>query len=928
VQPVAGTRAGRDVVGREAELAAVESFLAAASSSAQTLVLEGEPGVGKTTLWRAGVTEARRRGLRVLACSPGSGETSLAFTGLGDLLREALRDVRETLPAPQRHALEVALLLESPAGAAADQRTVAAATLSALGELAERGPVVVAVDDLQWVDDASQQALGFAARRIGEALVSVFVARRPEARGSERPALEVALEHRHEGRIRRIAVGPLSPAALHGVIQGELGTSFPHGVLARLHATSGGNPFYALELARALLRRPGPLEPGQALPVPDSLHELVRARLDVLPAPVQDLLTVAAALADPTLETVDAMDAGASVDDAVRAGVLELDSTGRLRFAHPLLASAAYGRLGPRARRELHGRLATVVGGEERARHLALAASGPSAPVAEALHEAARHAAGRGAISVAAAFAEEAVRLTSPDDADRMTQRRLDAAGFEMRNGDTERARAHLEPLVLELPPGPTRAGVVLRLARLHEHGPAGALELCREAIAEAGDDLGRSAEAHQLAAEMAMLSGDVVGGLDYARTASGLAEAAGDQAILIESLGTLCHYETYRGTIASGLIERAVELERRAPRPSNNYSPREILGLRLMYGDRLDEARVLLEESLAAATELGDELDRASLLIHLTQLECRAGRLADADRNARDAVLTHEQAGFMPSAARFATSLVSAHLGLVDVARAAGEEGASLGAAGRNEVFRVLNLWALGFLELSLGNATAAATLLRSLPEELHVMGYGNPGVRPVYADSIEARIAVDDLHVDAEIDTLESRGRELDYPWALATAARCRGLLLAARGDPDGAIGELERALTEHRRSPQPLEHGRTLLALGATQRRAKRRGDARETLTAALALFDEVGTPLWAEKAAAELARIPGRAPSSGGLTETERRIAELVATGLANKEVASRLFVTVRTVEANLSKVYAKLGVRSRTELAGRIGRPPG
>ena len=206
--------------------------------------------------------------------------------------------------------------------------------------------------------------------------------------------------------------------------------------------------------------------------------------------------------------------------------------------------------------------------------------------------------------------------------------------------------------------------------------------------------------------------------------------------------------------------------------------------------------------------------------------------------------------------------------------------------------------------------------------------MGFRNPGVRPVYADAIEAQIGAGDLEVESLIDELERRGRALDYPWARAVAARCRGLLLAARGNLQAAIGELERALAEHQRSTQPLERGRTLLCLGSAYRRAKRRGDARRTLTEALELFDELGAPLWAERAAAELARVPGRAPAAGGLSETERRVAELVAEGLSNKEIAARLFVAVRTVEANLSKVYAKLGVRSRTELVGRLGRQDG
>jgi DNA-binding CsgD family transcriptional regulator len=437
--------------------------------------------------------------------------------------------------------------------------------------------------------------------------------------------------------------------------------------------------------------------------------------------------------------------------------------------------------------------------------------------------------------------------------------------------------------------------------------------------IAEGVDDPS-GAEARQLAAEMAMLSGDVSGALDHAREAVALAERAGDAAILVESLGTLCHYETFTGRITPGLLERAVELEQTVVRPSNNYSPREILGLRLMYADRLDAARGLLEASLVAATEL----DRMSLLVHLTQLESRAGNLARAREHAREGNLVAEQqGGWALSAGAFVTALAAALVGQVDQAREAAERGTAFAAETETGLFRILNLWARGFLELSLGDAAVADRHLHELPERLEGMGYVNPGVRPVYGDAIEARIAVGDLGVEELIERLAGRGELLDQPWAQATAGRCRGLLLAARGDVHGALAALEAALEHHERSPQPLERGRTLLVLGALQRRAKRRGEARDTLRRALELFDLVGAALWAEKAAEELARIPGRGRSSGELTETERRVAELVTGGLSNREVAATMFVSVRTVESNLSRIYAKLGVRSRTELVRRL-----
>ena len=190
--------------------------------------------------------------------------------------------------------------------------------------------------------------------------------------------------------------------------------------------------------------------------------------------------------------------------------------------------------------------------------------------------------------------------------------------------------------------------------------------------------------------------------------------------------------------------------------------------------------------------------------------------------------------------------------------------------------------------------------------------------------ADTLEALIAVGELDEAERILVLwEERARSLDRAWALAWLARCRALLLAARGDLQGALAAFEAALAEHARSVDPFHHARTLLALGVTQRRAKQRGTARATLERALEIFERLGAPLWAERARAELARIGGRAPSRGELTESEHRIAALVAEGHTNREVAAALFLTEHSVETVLSRVYRKLGVRNRVELITRM-----
>ena len=230
-----------------------------------------------------------------------------------------------------------------------------------------------------------------------------------------------------------------------------------------------------------------------------------------------------------------------------------------------------------------------------------------------------------------------------------------------------------------------------------------------------------------------------------------------------------------------------------------------------------------------------------------------------------------------------------------------------------------------LGFIELSRGDPAAALGYLERAWEIRDSVRVLEPGHRLELADTLEALIAVGKLEeAEQKLVPWEERARALDRSWALAITARCRALILAARGDLAGAEAGFERALAEHARTQDPFQHARTLLAQGVTQRRAKQRGAARATLEQALASFERLGAPLWAEKARSELARIGGRAPSRGELTEAERRIAALVAEGRTNREVAAALFVTEHTVEGALTRVYRKLGVRSRAELAHRLG----
>jgi hypothetical protein len=387
-----------DVVGREDELSALDAVLdrLTATGRPSAVALEGDAGIGKSTLWLALVDNARKRGLRVLVARPLEAERGLAHAGLGDLLDGVLAHVLPILTPPRRRALEVALLVEDASEAPVDARALGVAVRGALEALASERPLVLAIDDLQWLDESSASALGFALRRLPDAPILLLWTRRL-GEGTELSAVESALD---QDRVERVPVGPLSVGAIHRIVHGRLSRAVARPTLLRLHEISGGNPFYALELARTL---GDDADPTQPLRVPKRLEELVSARLEGFSGATYEALVLASAHARLT----PAMLAAAGVppdalDPALRENVVEL-SSGAVRFTHPLLASTLYGGLSTAERQRAHRRLAELVDDPvARARHLAISADLPDATLAAELEKAADAAGAHGAASVAA----------------------------------------------------------------------------------------------------------------------------------------------------------------------------------------------------------------------------------------------------------------------------------------------------------------------------------------------------------------------------------------------------------------------------------------------------------------------------------------------------------------------------------------------
>jgi DNA-binding CsgD family transcriptional regulator len=903
--------ASTPVVGRQEELADLERFLAAGSGLPAALVLEGEPGIGKTTLWRSAVAAAARSYL-VLSAQPVAGEVELSHASLADLLEPCVADVLPALPRPQRRALEAALLLVELEGDPPQPRAVAAGFLGVLRALARERPVLVALEDIQWLDTSSRAVLEFALRRLRTEPVAVLVSVRADAAEQT-----LGFTSQFE-RVARIRLGGLELHDLQLLLRERLALELTRQTLRQVVDASGGNPFFALELGRALDRSAEPVAPGEPLPVPATLKELVARRLTVLPPATLDGLRLAALAGDCPLDLLAravGADPAELLRPAVEAEVIDV-SGGRVRFTHPLLASVARAGANGAVRRQAHRRLATaVVDPEQRARHLALAADGPDAGVAAELDRAAGDASRRGAPAAAAELARLAAELTPPGAADDRDDRLIAAAELHRLAGEHMVTRSLLEPLVDELPAGRRRARALFCLGWTEDVHRG--RELCEQALDEAEGAPDLTAAIRHVLGYVELVAGRLPQAREQASAAVRDAEAAGDRLTYAHATSLLFLVDVRAGrTPRDDALSEALELEQAidaAPRPT---PPSVVHSLRLMYRDRFDEARDAFAHALRRAANRGDEEMVEAVLFHSARLELRAGDWTRAAALADQiSELGGQDLGHRSGLRAWIRAQLAAHRG----DESAPADAAAAVAAGGGLEVRELEMQALrGFVALSRGEAAEAARLLEPLPPRLRDLGYGEPSYLQAIPNLAEAYVELGrpaDAH--ALLEWHERHSRALDHPLGLVQAARCAGLLAAAAGEVDDALGQFDAALA--RRLPEPLENARTLLARGIVLRRAKRRRDAREALDAALAIFDGLGATHWSARARAELARVAGRQPSRERLTATEQRVADLVVEGRSNREVAAALFITVKGVEAHLSRIYRKLGVKSRAEL---------
>jgi DNA-binding CsgD family transcriptional regulator len=924
-------------MGRAAERAAVDAFLSAVTGGSQTLSVLGEIGVGKSTLWRHAVHRGRELGYEVLRCTPAEADSRSSFAGLGDLLERLDPALFTGLPQPQRYALEVALLRREATDAPPERRTVAVAVTAVVRALAEQRPVLLAVDDAHWLDEPTAGVLEHLGRRLTTERVGVLACRRTEP-GPATPPYPCPAPPAH--RTTTLLLGPLELPALHRLVRARTGLTLARPLLLRVHAASGGNPFFALQIAAALQRSAGHLAPGEPLPLPQSLQGLVGERIGELPERTREALLYAAALSHPTGELVRAAVgvapfAVSGLAEGELRGIIEIRHD-RIRFTHPLFASTVYAAAPAEVRRAAHRRLAQVVTDpEQRAWQLALATAAPDAGVADSLAAAAGLAERRGAPGTAAELWELAAQRTPGDAAPAAHRRRAAAAACHFSAGDAARARTMLQQAAPALPPGPERVRALVKLAEIvsdEGDGARRAVQLCTEGLAETGDD-------DLLTVELLARRGwfathdapEQERSLDAALEIIAAGRVRPDRDLHACVLAAAAMYRFVNGgPIAHEWIARARTLVDPQSRTWPARAARTCLGLWAKVLDPAD-ARTLFEAENALARQHGDELVLGRTHMHLAEVEFRLGDWPAARRHAATSREIMEQTGRRRwlGLALYAQAQVDGYAGQVGTARAVAAQGLEVAAEVGDPCVAALHHQALGGIALGLGELETADGHLSAAAGLVWQTGMVEPARFTFQPDQVEVAIGLGRLDTAAEqLGWLDRRIAVAPRPWLIAAAERCRAALQAALGDLDAAAEAVAAARQACAELRMPFELARVRLVEGRICRARRRKLAAREALTAARGLFTDVGAPAWAAQADAELRRCGLRRSSPAELTPTEDRVASLVAGGLTNREVAAIAYISVKTVEANLSRIYRKLGVRNRRELARAVVRPAG
>ena len=914
------------LLGRDA---ALELAFATLQNTGRVL-LEGPAGIGKTTMLQALIDLAAERGLLVLRCAPTETEAALPLAALADLLHPLAAEL-ESLPGPQQQAVRSALLLEHDT-APVDERALASAVRTLLDEAAARQPagLLVVIDDAPWLDPPSERALQFALRRSSNA-VHVLATRRT----TDRDDVPVPLELDARGPVERVSLPPLGVGPLYRLLAQRFDVSLSRPTVARLAQESGGNPLLAIELTRAALRLPRMPGPGGDFPVPASMHELVEASLATLPAEGVRAARLAALLSAPRLSDLAAAGITPDALDALEeVGLVTVDDTASVRFVHPVYASAVRASIPTGIRRRLHEQLAeTSTDRDERARQLAQCTITPDDQVAIELAEAAERVRARGAPELAAEFYDRASALTVDRTGTITLQLRALYCLFDC--GNYRQAADQADAIAQSL------QGDLLAEALLLRAAIAFSVEDLPLAVATAQQALTAATPSSRLAgrihahlavfvdrgaparlhAEAALALLDTDDASPDERRGPGMLGQT-DQALLASVLMLVFLNEVRTGRRPrTELLERALELE--AGHPS--WLAGTVPAIWWKGIDQLDRARDRLQSMLEVAAAAGDEPMQHELMEHLADAETLAGHYSRAASWVTDARELASQLGFGGAAARWLNGTLDALRGNLVEARAAGEAGLAEAAASHDPWLDRISRQLTAFVALADGRFTEAAEGFARLAATMDADGLVEPLGTRFEPDWIEACVGVGDLTTArTALERLQRRHDLLPRPWTMLGLARSRLLIAGATGhETTDLIEQLVDCIRALPTGAVPFDRARSLLVIGLAHRRARRKLAAREALLAAAAEFDAIGAIGFAARARTDADRTGARASAKDELSSSELRVAELAATGATNREIADALFISPKTVEANLARIYRKLAIGRRVELAAAL-----
>jgi DNA-binding CsgD family transcriptional regulator len=890
------------LIGRAHELARLTEFAGSLNEGPAAMVISGEPGIGKTALLRECVSMARAAGHTVLLSFSTEEEMTGPLVGINDLF-DGTRLGRDALDP------------------ATEPNERGRAILAAIRDLTLGSPCLIAIDDVKWLDAASAQALRFALRRITDEPLGLVMTCQTRSDAGERLDID---RYWPASAVTDLEPGPLDEADLRRVI-GEVVDSISPIAFGHIARLSGGNPFHAIQLARSI-DPTQTYESAAAIQLPDSLQGAIESRLNNAPDDLIPLLEVLSATGPGPVERFRRYLPDADVHGLITigesSGYLARDGD-KLHFAHPLLASAVYGRIDAGQRRSLHARLAAIeTDAETRTWHLALSADLPSEEIAALLEASAGEANGRGAPDLASFYAHHSRRLTPPEYLESSQRRALLEARSLAKAGEAARALALLDEMATSLPRGSARAEVLVhRFYVENDEIDAGDATLV-EALEDAeGDEVLRGRVLDILGWHRGMFRGDLRGGIKCAREAVEIAETTEATDLWMLAAGHLAHMEAISGRPRLDVMQTAVAVVEERGGPELGGGPEAWLAKQQLWAGALDDA----EETFQRLTRSANRLELPYRLYDLALADLARGRLDSAhDHVERGVEAARDSDNADPEGwLLYPLSLVLAWRGDSVQARSAAERLDAWEGRPGNKLGRLRATSALGLLALSEGDAAGAGAILAGGVALADDVGLGHPGAVPILPDAIAAHAAIGEAETARR--WLEELGRQAsslghERTWALFNFAY--GMTLLAEGEADSAAEALAESVAMHESLGLVPDTARGRLALGQALVRLGQRNRAQEQLEAARATFESMGATLWLARARGELERSDPR-PGRGTLTVTEERIADLVARGRRNREIANDLFMSVATVEAHLTRIYRKLGIRSRAELTRMV-----